>query len=233
MEFLSPSIVPFTAALYLMGFLVAAEVIGVLLGFMPSAALDGALPDFELDGDLDADLGANVGGPLEVDTVDLADGPSGLTRFLGWLSVGKVPVLVLIMAFLASFGTIGLVLASASLSTLGFGIPAVFSVPLAFVGSLYPTRWIGRVVGTILPKEHTEATSQNEFIGRTAIVTLGTAKRGLSAEAKLSDQHGQNHYIRVEPDNDNETFDQGNEVLIVSKVGPSYRVIQLPSEYLS
>ncbi|MEM9839027.1 MAG: YqiJ family protein [Pseudomonadota bacterium] len=226
MDFFSPEAVPFSAALVLMALLVGAEVIGALIGFMPSAAIDSALPDFEVD------LDEVAGGPLDADAPQLGDTPGGLSRFFGWLLVGKVPVLVLLMAFLAAFGVIGLMGQSIVVSTLGFPLPAFVSVPAAFAGALYPTRWLGRGIAAIFPKEHTEAASAESFVGRTAVVTMGTAKRGLPAEAKLTDQFGQSHYIRVEPDNDDETFDQGADVLVVSKAGAIYRVIQTTSEYL-
>ncbi|MEM1380354.1 MAG: YqiJ family protein [Pseudomonadota bacterium] len=230
MDLLSPSAVPFSAALLLMVLLVSAEIVGVLIGIMPSAAIDSALPDFNAD--IDVDIEAAAGGPLDADAPQLGDTPGGLSRFLGWLSVGKVPVLVLMMAFLSAFGVIGLIVQAAATSTLGFPLPMLFSVPVAFVAALYPTRWLGRGIAAIFPKEHTEAASLKTFIGRTAVITMGTAQRGLSAEAKLTDQYGQSHYVRVEPDNDDETFKQGSDVLLVSKVGATYRVIQPTSEYL-
>lgn len=232
MDLLSPSAVPFSAALLLLGLLVAAEVIGALVGIMPSAAVDSALPDFDFDADIDLDLEAAAGGPLDADAPQLGDTPGGLSRFLGWLSVGKVPVLVLMMAFLAAFGVIGLMVQSAATSMAGFALPMFLSVPAAFVGALYPTRWLGRGIAAIFPKEHTEAASSKSFIGRTAVITMGTAQRGLPAEAKLTDQYGQSHYIRVEPDNDEETFEQGADVLVISKAGATYRIIQPTSEYL-
>ncbi|MEM9840697.1 MAG: YqiJ family protein [Pseudomonadota bacterium] len=230
MEFFAPYAVPFSAALLLMLLLVAAEVVGVLIGFMPSAAIDNALPDF--DADLDVDLDANAG-PFDADAPQIGDTPGGLSRFLGWLSVGKVPVLVLLMAFLAAFGLIGIFGQAALVETAGFPLPMFVSVPLAIFSALYPTRWLGRGIAKVLPKETTEATSSESFIGRVATVTTGTARRGLPAEAKLTDSFGQAHYLRVEPDNDDETFTQGADVLVTGRARSVYRVISPPSEYLN
>jgi len=232
MDLFSPAAVPFSAALLLMAMLVAAEVLGALIGVMPSAAVDSALPDFDFNADIDLDLEASAGGPLDADAPQLGDTPGGLSRFLGWLSVGKVPVLVLMMAFLAAFGVLGLAIQSMAASITGFALPFFISVPAAMIGALYPTRWLGRGIAAIFPKEHTEAASAKSFIGRTAVITVGIAKRGLPAEAKLTDQFGQAHYIRVEPDSDNEAFAHGTNVLVISRSGATYRVIEPTSEYL-
>lgn len=231
MELFAPYAVPFSAALLLMLMLVAAEVIGVLIGFAPSAAVDSALPDVNFDVDIDADVDAGAG-PFDVDAPQIGDTPGGLSRFLGWLSVGKVPVLVLLMAFLASFGLAGLIGQGTLQSLVGFTMPMIVSVPVAIMVALYPTRWIGRAIGNWLPKETSEATSSASFVGRVAVVTGGIARRGLPAEAKLTDGFGQAHYLRVEPDHDDEVFENGAKVFVTSSVGGIYRVIDPPSEFL-
>lgn len=228
MNLLDPAAIPFSAALLLMLMLVIAEVIGALTGFLPSAMLDNALPDVELDTDYDSP----AGGPLDADGPQLGDTPGGLSRFFGWLSVGKVPILVLIIAFLASFGLGGLMLQVASNGIIGITLPVIASVPAAFLIALYPTRWLGRGVAAIFPKEHTEASSADDFIGRIAVITSGIARKGLAAEGKLKDSFGQTHYVRIEPDGE-ETFEHGAEVLLTTRAGGVYYAILNTSLHLT
>ncbi|MEZ5581571.1 MAG: DUF1449 family protein [Candidatus Competibacteraceae bacterium] len=47
---------------------------------------------------------------------------------------------------------------------------------------------------------------RNQFIGRVAVITLGTAGYDSPAQAKLRDQHGQTHYIMTAPDQPKNAF---------------------------
>jgi hypothetical protein len=85
----------------------------------------------------------------------------------------------------------------------------------------------------VIPKDETEVVSENSFIGRVAVITLGEALRGKPAEAKLTDQFGQDHYLMVEPDQEIETFPQGTEVLIVRRQGAVFTGITNPHPGLS
>jgi hypothetical protein len=44
----------------------------------------------------------------------------------------------------------------------------------------------------------------------------------------VKDAHGRTHYMMVEPDLDNEVFEEGTPVLIVRKAGAFYRCIANP-----
>jgi hypothetical protein len=76
-----------------------------------------------------------------------------------------------------------------------------------------------------MPKEETDAVSEETFVGKVATIIRGTAKRGFPAEAKLKDLSGQTHYILVEPDAEGDEFTQGAEVIVVQKTGAVCRVI--------
>jgi hypothetical protein len=55
-----------------------------------------------------------------------------------------------------------------------------------------------------------------------AVITLGKATKGKPAQAKLKDKFGTTHYIMVEPDLEDDTFLQGDPVLIVRQAGAVY-----------
>ena len=84
------------------------------------------------------------------------------------------------------------------------------------------------LLARIIPKDETTAVSVQSLIGRAGVVITGTARVGMAAEVKVRDQHGNAHYLMVEPDVPEEEFEQGTEVLIVKKNGAIYRGIRNP-----
>jgi hypothetical protein len=197
------------------------EIVGLLLGFSASGAIDSQIPDLGADADFDADLShvhADVHAPDGI-------GAGPLSQVLSWLCVGRVPILVLLVAFLCAFGVTGFLVQSIARGVLGFALPAVVAAVPALVVAFPATRYVGLGLARIMPREETEAVSQAEFVGKIAVVTRGTARRGLPAEAKLRDGYGQSHYVLVEPDEDGEVFPERAEVLIVQQAGSVYRVI--------
>ena len=236
--FFEPATAPFAIALCLMAMIAVVELAGTLMGMAPSSLLDSLLP--EIDTDLDIDMEAELapgaaGSALDTDAVAAPDAPGAgpLSQVLGWLCVGKVPVLVLLVAFLTAFGLSGFILQGVLSGVAGFTLPAALAALPALAAAIPATRWSGLVLARIMPKEQTEAVSANTFIGRIAVITLGEAKAGLPAQAKLTDVHGQAHYILVEPDIDGETHSAGDEVLVVRRQSSRFRVIANPNAYLT
>jgi len=86
-------------------------------------------------------------------------------------------------------------------------------------------------LGKVMPKDETTAVSEDSLIGRVAVVTLGVARVGAAAEAKVKDQHGYSHYLLVEPDLPEIEFSQGQAVLLVSRQSAVYKAI--PAEHPS
>jgi hypothetical protein len=230
MELFHPALIPFTAALIVLGLIATLELVGLLFGVAFSGLVDSALPDIELDADADFEMDAELGGdggPLHVDGPDMPDMPSAgpLSQFLSWLCVGKVPVLILLAAFLLGFGLTGLTIQETVQGVLGFYLwPILVAVP-AFMVALPTTRYLGLSIAKVMPKEETDAVSRNAFIGAVATVIRGEAELGKPAEAKLRDVNGTTHYILVEPDQTGLKFEQGNEVLLVKKSGSIFQAV--------
>ncbi|OVE79971.1 hypothetical protein BVY02_01735 [bacterium J17] len=201
---------PFGFALGLMLAMAFLEGAGALIGLGLSSLIDSAIPEFDLDIDLDAP---------DVDST------SGLTKLLGWLRVDKVPVLVLFVVFLTSFGIVGYCIQLLSLSLFGLLMPAIIASTVSFTISLPVLRFTSGVIATLMPKDETAAVSESSFIGRTAIVTLGVAQVGKPVQARLQDEFGKSHYVMVEPDTLGEEFSEGAEVLLVKREGSVFKVI--------
>ncbi len=207
----------FTFALGLMVAIVTLEFVSLLIGLGLSDVLDQVMPDIDVD--VDADIDADL------DT-DLSGAGGSFAQILSWMNVGRVPVLMLLLIFLSSFGLCGLFAQRLMISSTGFALPAVFlSVP-AFIAAIFSVRVGGKAVARVMPKEETSAVSEKTFIGRTATIVLGTAAKGDAAQAKLEDAFKQTHYILVEPDNATETLPEGADVLIVRQEGTVFFAIK-------
>ncbi|WP_239483363.1 YqiJ family protein [Burkholderia sp. MS455] len=164
--------------------------------------------------------------------LDHADGgpdASVVGQFLGWLHVGRVPLLILLILFLLGFSVLGLALQTSLQAVAGFMLPTALAVGLATVAALPFVRHTGKFVARFLPQSETTAVSEADFIGRTARIVTGEASLGNPAEARLVDEHGQQHYVRVEPDEAGRAFAKGTTVLLVSRIsGSRYHAIENP-----
>ena len=233
----APENLPFTISIVMMLAIAALEGVTSLFGAGLSHIVDSLIPDtdvdFDVDVDVDVDADFDVDGPdADVDAIETGGG-SALTNVLGWLSVGKVPFLVLLVIFLTVFGMTGLALQGAVQTVTGTLLPGWLAAAPALIVTLPAVRIGGRGLAKIIPKDESSAVSRTTFVGRTATITLGTAARGAPAQAKLHDEHGQAHYIMVEPDIAGESFQAGENVLLVARKGGLFRVIRTDSAALS
>lgn len=211
-----PGCEPFVVAILLMLALLMIEVLSAALGLGVSEAVEHLLPDALVDPAVEADVA-----------------PNNLGRALGWLHIGKVPLLMILVCFLTSFGLVGWVGQSLMYGISGYLLPAGLASPLAFLASLPPTRWAAGILVRLMPKDETSAVSLAGFVGATARVSLGDATIDRPAGAVLSDRHGQRHNIRVIPDVPGDTLSQDEHVLLVAQVkGALFRAIPVPNSAL-
>lgn len=208
-EFLfAASNLPFTVALAVMLAIGLMEAGGLLFGADLAAAVDSVLPDFGVDLDGGGEAAASGGGG----------------GFLAWLCFGKVPALILLILFLLAFGLAGLTVQGATEASTGDLLPGWFAAIPALALALPATRFLGLGFAKIMPQTESYAVSSSDFLGSIAVVTLGTARSGMPAEAKLRDVHGNTHYVRVEPLRPSETFPTGSSVVLRSRDGSVYKV---------
>jgi hypothetical protein len=137
---------------------------------------------------------------------------------LGWLHIGKVPLLALIVVFLASFAVIGFGLNLVAHGLFDLYVPALIGAPVALIASLPVVRAASHVLGQIIPRDETSAVSIDSLVGRIATVVSGTARARYPAQARVTTQHGQTVYVMVEPDDAETTFSSGEQVLLVRRV---------------
>lgn len=202
--FITAETLPFGIAFALIVALALIEGLGMLIALSPSTWLDHLMADADPD----------------VDT--------GLDRVLGWLHLGRVPSLVLLVLFLAGYALFGYSLQAVVHGLFGGYLPAWIAGLLAVPPGLVTVRSLGALLAHIIPRDETSAVSEQSLIGRTGTISGAAAQRGVAGQARVKDSHGRTHYLRVEPDVDDEVFEDGVEVLIVRKVGSFYRCIRNP-----
>ncbi len=221
---------PFSVALGLMFSITLLEVVTTLIGVGFSQILEGLMPDIDtpdFDVDVDMDMDADMDADMEIST------PSAFIHFLGWIKVRGVPMLMVLLAFLTVFSLTGFFIQGAVKSILSFYLPWYLAVIPALAVTLPCVRQISLILAKFVVKDETEVVSTKTFIGKIAVITLGTAKTGLPAEAKLTDKFGTIHYVRVEPDIDDKELEQGTEVLLVKKEEHIFKAIKNPNVKLT
>ncbi len=204
---------PFMVSLTIMIMIACLEGVTTMIGIGLSSMIESFIPDFDID--MDADL----------DSPEVSD-PGLLTKTFGWFRIGQVPFLIIFIAFLTVFGLMGLFIQSVVEQLTGRLLPAFLASGITLPVALPVVRGFTGIIARIMPKDETEAVSEKTFIGRIAVIILGTATLNNPAQAKLKDKFGTIHYVMVEPDLTDEEFKQGDQVLIVRQTGAGFKCIR-------
>ncbi|KXU30142.1 hypothetical protein A0J57_15680 [Sphingobium sp. 22B] len=183
---------------------VSAIVLMLLIGAVQAIGIAG---DFDLDIDGDADL-------------------------LGWLGVGRLPLLMLLAIFLALFGMIGLIGQHLLLDLTGAMLPPLIAAPAALIASLPATGLAARRLAPLLPRDQSSAVPLDALTGSFARIVTGVARSGSPARARVEDAYGQAHYVMVEPDNAGQTLEEGETILLVRREDHVFRAISHGDHYL-
>ncbi|MCI5139173.1 MAG: DUF1449 family protein, partial [Candidatus Electrothrix sp. AR1] len=166
---------PFSVSLAVMIAFVLLEVISLSFGAGLSDIIDALLPDLDLD--------------LDVDLPDSS--PTTFTQLLSWFRVGEVPLLMLFLVALTTFGISGLLLQALVLMITGNLLPPLIAIIPACFCAVPFIRIIGGLLNTYMPKDETTAVSEDSLIGRSAIILAGTASQEKPIQAKVRDEHQQ------------------------------------------
>jgi Protein of unknown function (DUF1449) len=188
---------PFTVATFLVLMIAIIEGVAMVVGANLSEWIQHALPD----------PWDSIHGPFD--------------NLLGWLHIGRVPFLVLLVLFLSGFAITGFALNIVVQHTFGFWVPPLISAPLAFFAALPIVRILGAGLARLIPHDQTFAVSFESLVGRIATIVSGTARPGYPAQARVLNEHGQNIYVMVEPEIEGIAFASGERILLKKQIAGS------------
>ncbi len=158
----------------------------------------GGLGDTEADADVDADIDVDVDAHLDA-SADLPQAhtghghePSGLLTALG---IQRVPLAIVLMALLGSFGAVGLVVNTLLSSVLGGYPPPAFLIVLIVAGALalMLTKRSSGLLGRAVSETST-AVSFEQLVGRVGIVS-STSVSSTYGRVRVRDNHGSVHTV--------------------------------------
>ncbi|MFM6830998.1 MAG: OB-fold-containig protein [Novosphingobium sp.] len=160
-----------------------------------------------------------------------ADADAGL---LDWLGLGgEMPILIWITSLLACFTLVGIAVQQGMTAIAGTPLPPMWAVGAAIIVGTLLNTVATNGLARILPGFETTVISTDELLRRRGIILEGLARRGVPARAKVVDQHGQHHYIMVEPHNEADTIAAGETALIVRREGQLFYALPDKDSLLS
>ncbi|NIX76347.1 OB-fold-containig protein [Microvirga terricola] len=209
---LSASYQPFTIAGLIMVGLVLIETASLIVGFSLSLFIEQGL-DPDVYGGHPGDVGS----------------AGSLGGLMGWLNAGRVPVLILIITWLAAFAAVGFVIQTLAISFLA-PLPVLVASLIAFCVATPTTRTTTRLVSAIVPRDETYAVSNEDLVGRIAEVTLGPLDQGPAGRVKVQDPHGNWHFLMAKAAAGETPIPTGASVLLVDRNGPTFLAIPAPKD---
>lgn len=187
------------------------EIVSALIGISFSDSIHSLDASFEIDS------------PLQTPS----SGFSNILWVLFPLRVRGVPMLIVLLIFLLFFGATGLILQHLSLTYLKSTQPLLYAIPLT-LGISYPfSRWAAHGAAYVIPRDTTSAVSLHSLVGSIAEITLGKARAGSGAQAKVKDQFGKMHYSMLEPENPEDEFSAGEKVLLVRRAKGRFYAVKI------
>ena len=182
--------------------------------------------DAHLDTDADAHIEADHDHNVETDhDGHVAHAPAhshggqatrgaGAASFLSWLGLGRVPMSLILMVLMLTWGMVGFVVNR----TLTSVVPAdwmvlLASLPLAAISSLAVTRTTVRLMARWMPTTETYARPLAKLVGATGRALYPIDER--FGMASVRDQHGDLFQIACRVYPDRQPINKGDEVLLV------------------
>lgn len=230
----APINAPFAIALGILGGLLVIEIV-TLVGGIPFSAKIDAILHLDLHGpdlhgpDLHApDVhGPDVHGPHAHGGhagLDVAHEPGMFGTAWDWLNAGRVPLLILIMIMLGSFGALGYMIEGVSHSFVGW-LPTFMAAVPAFIVTIPVTRRVSLLVSKVVPRDETYVVEAGSLVGQTGIIVTGPLAPNTIARVKVKDAHGNHHFPWVRTKDPNLKLDNGDHVLLVEHIGSEYLAI--------
>ena len=166
--------VPFLIPLVFVFFLSILQLIGIGLESLDIGGGDADLDiDADVDADIDVDLDVDAEPDLDIDIGD-AGGPGVIVSALGFFNVGKVPLMIILITWFASWGVAGLICNRFIGEAIRTVPPLVIiSLASALIVSVMCTKYFAALLVRIFPQSD-PATNERDLIGKVARVTSGS-----------------------------------------------------------
>lgn len=173
-------------------------------------------------------VGFLVAGAGLSDAMDSVIDTDGLPEnvLTNWIMVKEIPLSIVLMLAALGFGGTGFLVQGVSTALEGHPTPAFIVGILATFGALLTVRIGGKLLAPLF-KTETSAVSEFSLIGRTAVLISPRAYTGFAGEARLLDEHGQPHFVMIEPADKNVQFVEGARLQLVSKDGVNFLAKQV------
>jgi hypothetical protein len=231
----APINAPFAIALGILGGLLVIEIVTLVAGIPLSAKVDAILhldlhgPDLHGPDLHGPDLhGPDVHGPHAHGGghagLDVAHEPGMFGTAWDWLNAGRVPLLILIMIMLGSFGALGYMIEGVSHSLVGW-LPTFMAAIPAFIVTIPVTRRVSLLVSKVVPRDETYVVEAGSLVGQTGVIVTGPLAENTIARVKVKDAHGNQHFPWVRTKDPNLKLDNGDHVLLVEHIGSEYLAI--------
>jgi membrane protein implicated in regulation of membrane protease activity len=177
----------------------------------------GADVDHGIDHDVDADADADADADHDADTDHDTDSDSEneaqaspVLAIVSWLGVGKVPLSIVLMVFLLTWGAAGL-LCNLLLVSRG-AMAAAISLPMALMAAVLVTHWVSWFIGRYLPLYETTAKRRHALLGATGEAILPIDQR--FGMASVRDETGDLYQVPCRADDP--PIPKGSTVKLVS-----------------
>jgi membrane protein implicated in regulation of membrane protease activity len=177
--------------------------------------------DLDVDTDLDADTDLDVGHDLDAehdlhgdahahhDHGEHGHGHDAFLTALGFLGVGRAPLVMVLQVLLLSWGLIGVALHRAAGAA---GPGALFwSLPLTLVLSVLATRTTALLFGRLFKPMETSIVRSDQLVGYTGRVVFPVTEE--EGTIHIRDQHGTLHRVRARSQHGR--LESGQEIIVL------------------
>jgi hypothetical protein len=130
-----------------------------------------------------------------------------------------LPILIWLTSLLGCFTLAGIAIQQGATALTGGPLHWGLASGGAFVAGALLNTLAANGLARIMPGFETSVISTDDFLRLRGTILEGTARRGSPARAKIVDQHGQAHFIMVEPHDDTDAIAAGETALIVRRDG--------------
>jgi len=144
---------------------------------------------------------------------------------LDWLGLGDLPILIWLTSLLGCFTVAGIAIQQIAAAIAGAPLSGWAAAGGAVVSALLLNTLAANGLARIMPCYESSVITTDEMVGRRGTILEGVARRGAPARAKIVDQHGQAHFVMLEPHEDSDAIGQGERALIVRREGKLFFAI--------